>query len=110
MKKQPANSPDTNILDFGFFHVLQSLQFKQPPAQNIDKLIANVNAAWEQYDPVSLNKIWLSHQAATKCILEARESNDFPLPHIQKGKLENEGKLPTSLELCKGVLSEFRTL
>ena len=72
MKKQAANCADTNILDLGFFCALQSLQFKQPPAQNIDKLIANVNAAWEQYDPVSLNKIWLSYPAVTNCILEER--------------------------------------
>jgi len=41
-KFQPANSPDTNILDLGFFRTLQLLQFSKNPAKTIDELIANV--------------------------------------------------------------------
>ena len=59
LKDQPANSPDCNILDLGFFRALQSLQFQREPATTIDGLIANVEAAWEDYDPVSINSVFL---------------------------------------------------
>ena len=109
-KKQPANSPDTNILDLGYFRALQSSQWKQPPARNIDELIAQVNTAWEQYDPFKLNKIWLSHQAVCNCILEDEGHNNFQLPHIGKDKQERNAKLPIQLEVSECALTSFGTL
>jgi hypothetical protein len=49
LTEQPPNSPDTNVLDLGFFASIQSMQWGLAPAVSIDGLIANVLTAWEQY-------------------------------------------------------------
>lgn len=103
LKEQPANSPDTNILDLGFFRSLQSLQWKQPPASTIDELIANVQQAWELYEPKQLAKIWLTHQAVMDCILDDHGGNDYELPHLGKDKHFHDGQLPASLMLSEGA-------
>lgn len=111
MKKQPPNSPDTNILDLGFFRSLQALQWQQPPATTIDGLIANVMAAWEQYDPVLLNKIFLTHQRVCNAILETEDGgNDFGIPHMGKEKLIKEGRLPISTTVSTQAMSHFSQL
>ena len=109
-KKQPANSPDTNILDLGFFRALQSSQWQLPPARTIDELIDQVQEAWRLYDPVQLDEIWLSHQGVCNSILESEGDNNFPLPHLEKGKQSRNGQLPTQLELSKGALTAHRSL
>ncbi|XP_042065699.1 uncharacterized protein LOC121809230 [Salvia splendens] len=43
---QPANSPDTNVLDLGFFRAIQSLQ-DDKVATNIDELLGNVWSSFE---------------------------------------------------------------
>ena len=110
LKKQPANTPDTNVLDLGFFRSLQSLQWKQPPATTIDDLIENVHKAWDQYDPKLLNRIWLSHQSVQDEILQCGGDNNFQLPHIGKGKMERVGQLPASLKVSKDAEEAFRLL
>ena len=108
IKHQPPNSPDTNVLDLGFFRSLQSLQWQQPPARDIDGLIAQVQAAWAQYDPRKLNRIFLTHQMVCNCILESEDGgNDFELPHINKDRMEREGNLPENLPVSARALSAF---
>ena len=111
IKRQPPNSPDTNILDLGFFRSLQSLQWSLPPAQDIDGLVAQVNNAWSLYDPKKLNRIFLTHQMVCQCILETEDGdNDFPLPHVNKDQMEREGKLPTNLPVSARALSVIGTI
>ena len=38
IKRQPANSPDMNLIDLGFFNTIQSVQNKHP-TKNVDELI-----------------------------------------------------------------------
>jgi len=66
LKEQPANSPETNILDLGFFRVLQSLQFERGDANIIGELIANVHQAWAEYKAHKINHVFLTHQT---CIM-----------------------------------------
>ncbi|CAM9256569.1 unnamed protein product [Pylaiella littoralis] len=47
---QPPNSPDTNILDLGFFASIQSLQ-DRTRARTIDNLLREVEIAWAATDP-----------------------------------------------------------
>ena len=91
LKDQPANSPDCNILDLGFFRALQSLQFQREPATTIDGLIANVEAAWEDYDPVSINSVFLTHQSCMNKIIETMGGNGYKIPHIGKKAPNNAG-------------------
>ena len=56
---QPANSPDMNCLDLGFFASLQSLT-DRTTSRNMDELIANVINEYENYNPVLLNRVFLT--------------------------------------------------
>jgi hypothetical protein len=111
LKEQPANSPDTNVLDLGFFCSIQSLQWQQEPASDIDGLIANVNRAWELYSPRTLERVWLSHQAVLNEILENYGDNNYKLPHMNKDGMRNDnGNLPLSIgvtEDAEKVLEEM---
>ncbi|XP_057789696.1 uncharacterized protein LOC131006537 [Salvia miltiorrhiza] len=42
---QPANSPDTNVNDLGFFRAIQTLK-DQKPAKDVNELLKNVNEAY----------------------------------------------------------------
>ena len=65
---QPPNSPDTNVLDLGFFASIQSLQ-DRTRARTIDDLIREVEMAWEAAAPAKLGKVWTSLQASMEQIL-----------------------------------------
>ena len=43
----PANSPDLNVLDLGYFHEIQSLKHQESP-QNIDELVSEVYVSFAQ--------------------------------------------------------------
>ncbi|XP_042022940.1 uncharacterized protein LOC121770239 [Salvia splendens] len=66
---QPANSPDTNVLDLGFFRAIQSLQ-DDKLATNMDELLANVWRSFEELTPQTLNKVFLTLQSCLTKILE----------------------------------------
>jgi len=95
--KQPANSPDTNVLDLGLFRALQSEAWKLKKGRTIDNLIENVQKTWDAYDASSLNRIWLTHQSVLDEIILNDGGNDYDIPHINKDRLERMGKLPESL-------------
>lgn len=101
IKDQPANSPDTNILDLGFFAALQSIQHKQTPAGNIDELVLNVLNAWEVYDPKLINRTFITHQSVCDEILQCHGGNDYTIPHLAKGALERQGRLPSVLRISQ---------
>eukprot|EP00903_Cladosiphon_okamuranus_P008822 g8449.t1 len=94
---QPDNSPDTNILDLGFFNSIQSLQDRTCP-RTVDELVTAVEQAWAADPPKVLNRVWLSLQACLEQIMLAGGDNDYKLPHIGKAKLERAGTLPWQLE------------
>jgi hypothetical protein len=56
---QPANSPDLNVLDLGFFNSLQSLTYDRI-FRNLDELIANVENKFANYDADTLNRVFLT--------------------------------------------------
>jgi hypothetical protein len=90
LREQPAQSPDTNILDLGLFAALQAAHWKLKRAGTIDGLIASCQRAWEQYDPKLLYRIWSTHQAVCDEILKARGDNDYKLPHMGKAAMERQ--------------------
>ena len=50
---QAANSPDVNLLDLGFFQIIQS--FNNAVPRNEEELIQAVSAAHDNYPPEKLN-------------------------------------------------------
>ena len=101
IKEQPAKSPDTNILDLGFFAALQAHYHKLPAAYKIDKLIRNVKRAWRRYDPKSLNRTFLTHQSICDEIMKHNGDNTYTIPHLGKEALERRGALPVVLPVSQ---------
>ena len=93
---QPANSPDLNIKNLGFFRAIESIQQKNR-SRVAEELIENVKKAFEAYTANDINKIWVTHQSSMVEILKALGGNQYKIPHMKKDKLLREGKLPTSL-------------
>jgi hypothetical protein len=96
---QPANSPDVNINDLGFFRALQALYQKTTPA-NVGEIIAQVQQAYNDYDYNKINRIWLSLQCCLNEIIKHHGNNDYKLVHMQKDRLERDGQLPVTIAVC----------
>jgi hypothetical protein len=77
---QPANSPDMNILDLGFFNAIQSLQHQSLP-KNIDKLIHAMDKAFEALEPEKLN-VFLILQQCMIATMKANGGNEYKIPHM----------------------------
>lgn len=107
LKDQPANSPDCNILDLGFFRALQSEQFKLVPAANVDELMANVRQAWDAFEPRKLYYNWITHQTVMEQILLHKGDNTFSIPHVGKERLDRHGALPKQFHVSELAASEL---
>ena len=59
LMQQPANSPDMNVLDLGFFNSIQSLTDCGNP-ETIEDLIHNVEQEFEEYNEAILNRVFRS--------------------------------------------------
>ncbi|XP_042009028.1 uncharacterized protein LOC121757569 [Salvia splendens] len=59
---QPPNSPDTNVLDLGYFRAIQSLQ-NDKIATCLDDLLRNVFTSFEELSPQTLNRVSIHHIA-----------------------------------------------
>ncbi|XP_017240013.1 uncharacterized protein LOC108212812 [Daucus carota subsp. sativus] len=97
---QPPNSPDLNVLDLGFFSAIQNLHYKEAP-RTVDELITSVENAYNAFSTVKSNRIFLTLQQCMIEIMKARGSNGYKIPHMKKGSLERNGKLPSTSVRCK---------
>ncbi|XP_047941014.1 uncharacterized protein LOC125188284 [Salvia hispanica] len=102
---QPANSPDTNILDLGFFRAIQTLQHEKP-CSTVDELLGNVYSSYEELSPQTLNKVFLSLQACLTQILIFRGGNNYKVPHINKDRLERTEGLPNALDVDEKLVRD----
>ncbi|XP_074351579.1 uncharacterized protein LOC141690703 [Apium graveolens] len=93
---QPPNSPDLNVLDFGFFRSIQTLQHQEAP-KNIDELQAVVEKAFNELSPRCLNNVFLSLKSCMVEIIKSFGDNRYKLPHIGKGHLARVGNLPVTM-------------
>ncbi|RHY86783.1 hypothetical protein DYB35_012424 [Aphanomyces astaci] len=95
IKPQPPNSPDTNILNLGFFAASQSLQHHRS-VHKVDEfeLVANVHAAFDTYPFERLDRTFITLQA---CLVEKMKcfgDNAYKVPHLSKVKQARLGLLP----------------
>ncbi|XP_042029894.1 uncharacterized protein LOC121776796 [Salvia splendens] len=87
---QPANSPDCNVLDLGFFIAIQSIQDGKL-ARGVDDLLGNVQSSFEELSAQTLNKVFLTLQACLTEILKVEGGNGYKTPHINKDRLPRLG-------------------
>ena len=97
---QPANSPDLNLNDLGFFNALQSFYYMRCPSSNAMELIEMVRECYDEYPINKINRIWLSLQCCLNEIIKSSGNNQYKLPHMGKEKLERENRLPVAVEVC----------
>ena len=94
---QLPNSPDTNILDLGFFRAIQS--FNDDCPANEEELIKSVEKAYGEYPFRKLNRVWLTLQSCLNMIIENDGGNDYKIPHMGKESMERRGLLPGVLDI-----------
>ncbi|KAF0748044.1 hypothetical protein AaE_007495 [Aphanomyces astaci] len=80
---QPAQSPDFNVLDLGFFNAIQSLQH-QTTARTIDDLIKCVEDAFENLAWRVLDKTFMTLQKVMEEAMRSSGDNVYKLPHLKK--------------------------
>jgi hypothetical protein len=105
--KQPANSPDVNINDLGYFRALQSLYHQYCPNDEAG-IIQFVNRAYTDYDPIKINDIWLTMMSCLNCIIDDNGGNDYKIPHLNKNTLRLEQALPVSLIVTGTALQHLQ--
>ena len=92
VETQPAQSPDLNILDLGFFHSLKvHVGHLKHRARNMAELIENVKQAYEEYDYDTLNHVWAHLFACYNCILAVDGGNQYTPPHSGVRTRQNKG-------------------
>ena len=106
---QPAQSPDCNVLDLGYFNSIQSLQ-QTKQTRNTTELCAAVAESFLELDKKALDNCFLTHQAVCKEILKASGANDYKLPHMGKDRLRRQNLLPLALPVEPGLIDTIRTL
>ncbi|XP_047962003.1 uncharacterized protein LOC125206824 [Salvia hispanica] len=95
---QPPNSPDTNVLDLGYFRAIQSLQ-DDKITTNVDELMRNVFTSFEELSPQTLDRVFITLQSCFTTILEVHGNNKYKIPHLNKDILIRRGVLPLQLHV-----------
>ena len=93
---QPANSPDHNLNDLGFFNALQSMYHCTCPT-NITELIDMVKQSYNGFETAKINRIWLTLQSCLNMTIDKEGDNIYKIPHMNKAGLERQGRLPKVL-------------
>lgn len=109
LKEQPPNSPDCNVLDLGFFACLQAAAWRIKRACNLEGLIANVETAFLELDPSSLNKTFITYQTCLDKIILHHGNNNYKIPHMNKDRLERENRLPVSVSVSMEAKEHLKT-
>ena len=86
---QSPNSPDTNILNLGFFRAIQS--FNDDCPANEEELIQSVEKAYGEYPLRKLNHVRLTLQSCLNMIMENDGGNDYKIPHMEKNPWKGGG-------------------
>lgn len=108
IQNQPANSPDLNVLDLGFFNSIQSLQIVKE-ANTVDELVQNVLEAWEEEPAQILDDVWLSLQNVMLQIMDRMGHNDYKLPHMGKQAQRRAGTLQRNMTANEDVVKGCMT-
>ena len=99
---QPANSPDLNINDLGFFRALQSAYLEFSPTM-AEEIIQYVETAYVEFKAQKINNIWITLLNVMNEIIDNRGDNDYKIPHIGKEKLARRGALPESITVTEAA-------
>ncbi|CAM9294066.1 unnamed protein product [Discosporangium mesarthrocarpum] len=94
IETQPANSPDLNINDVGFFHSIQQLK-EYVGVTNTEELEATAEA-FDVYPRDTLERVWQNLIAVYGEVLGSKGGKVYKIPHLGKDKTEKKDKLPVN--------------
>jgi hypothetical protein len=106
---QPANSPDLNVLDLGFFSSIQSLTDKCKP-RTVQDLIKYVRKEFEDYDSHVLEKVFITLQSCMIEIMKCDGGNGYKIPHMNKDRLQRIGGIPECLSCDRSMCDRVKRL
>jgi hypothetical protein len=106
---QAPNSPDTNVLDLGYFNAIQSLQ-QRKHTNTIPELVKAVEDSFVELDRHTLNKVFLTHQQVLEQIILCDGGNNYKLPHMGKERLLRQGQLPVSIAVTDELQAKIQQL
>jgi hypothetical protein len=89
---QPAQSPDLNVLDLGFFSSLQRKVDETDP-DNLSALLDHVEECYWEYDSDTLERVWQALFNVYNSILQEKGGNEYLLPRTGVRKRQLAGKL-----------------
>jgi hypothetical protein len=99
-KRQPAQSPDLNVLDLGLFWSLKCrVRSIKQRAQNINELIINVTNAYDNYDHQTLDHVWACLFEIYNLFLQDNGGNRYGLPHNHIRNRQNNGSTFVNLTM-----------
>ncbi|KAL2893707.1 Transposable element Tc3 transposase [Bienertia sinuspersici] len=78
---QPAQSPDLNVLDLGFFRAIQSLKDRAAPTC-VDELVKVVEDAYFDYCPKLTKYIFITLNHCMAEIMKVKGGNNYKIPHL----------------------------
>ncbi len=90
MTNQPANSPDFNVLDLGFFRDVRFLQYEHG-SRTVQELINAYNAEFDAYEPRNIDSNVTCLQKCMECSPLKQGRNRYKQPHAEKFKHRNNG-------------------
>jgi hypothetical protein len=106
LHSQPAQSPDLNLCDLGLCNAIQSDCNKITPWNHRDIIDC---VTWSHHDcpHEKVKHLWLTHMSVMNAILDCDGNNNHKLPHMNKAKLEREGRSPEVLPITEAAKRHF---
>ena len=101
---QPAQSPDLNINNLGFFRLIDCLH-KKIIAKNLGELIDAVHVVYDNLPVCTIDDAFITLMAQMNEILHHGGRNNFPLPHMKKQ--QHERKMGASMRTIKSNVPTF---
>jgi hypothetical protein len=98
-----------NCLDLGFFASLQSLT-DRTTSRTMDELIQNVVNEYQNYNPIILNRVFLTLQGCMIEVMKDNGGNKYKIPHMNKERLEALGILPRALSCDRQLVERVMEL
>jgi len=93
---QPAQSPDLNVLDLGYFTAIQALQ-QQKKTQSPQQLVEAVELSFVELRRETLENIVFTLATCMEQVLLHAGGNDYKIPRSNKAKIRaSTGTLPTA--------------
>ncbi|KAH9150734.1 hypothetical protein AeRB84_006476 [Aphanomyces euteiches] len=87
MMNQPAQSPDLNVLDLGFFNSIQALQ-QQMECRTIEEIVKAVSDAFEDLPADKLDQTFKTLQRVMDVVIEVQGDNRYKIPRSTKSQDE----------------------